>query len=225
MKRIILISFIILFIAWEAPCSDIYVFVDGNGITHYTNLPTGKNNKGISSEGGKYTLRYSKKGPSSRKKSRYSLIINKASEKYNLAPSLLNAVIQVESNWNSRAVSKKGAKGLMQLMPTTAKKLNVGNPFNPEENIHGGARYLRSLLDKYNDDISLALAAYNAGPGKIEKFGGIPPIPETRNYVKRVLLLYNGGQHTPIYKIKIRNGTTLYTNIPSYKKESGFSKF
>ncbi|MCK5504288.1 MAG: lytic transglycosylase domain-containing protein [Thermodesulfovibrionia bacterium] len=111
--------------------------------------------------------------------------------KYKIEPSLVSALIKVESNWDHKAVSQRGAKGLMQLMPSTAKDMNVNNPFNPEENIEGGMRYLRYLLDKFDGDIALALAAYNAGPGKIQKYKGMPPILETKQYVERILSIYN----------------------------------
>lgn len=124
----------------------------------------------------------------------YHQIITRKSDKYRIEPSLISAVIKVESNWDSQAISSKGAKGLMQLMPSTAKDMKVKNPFDPEENIEGGTRYLRYLLDKFNGDIILALAAYNAGPNRVEIFRDIPPIKETRQYVKKVLSLYNGQQ-------------------------------
>lgn len=118
-------------------------------------------------------------------------IISSKSMKYKIEPSLVSALIKVESNWDHKAVSQRGAKGLMQLMPSTAKDMNVNNPFNPEENIEGGMRYLRYLLDKFDGDIALALAAYNAGPGKIQKYKGMPPIIETKQYVERILSIYN----------------------------------
>jgi soluble lytic murein transglycosylase-like protein len=126
--------------------------------------------------------------------SAYSRLINKKSDQYRIESSLLKAVIKVESNWNSKAVSHAGAMGLMQLMPTTADDLNVTNPFNPEENIDGGARYLRYLLDKFDGNLSHALAAYNAGPTRVKRHRGIPPIKETQQYVKRVLSIYNNDQ-------------------------------
>ena len=123
--------------------------------------------------------------------SAYHRIINNKSDKYRIESSLLKAVITVESNWNSKAVSHAGAMGLMQLMPTTANDMNVTNPFNPEDNIDGGAKYLRYLLDKFNGNLSYALAAYNAGPTRVKRHRGIPPIKETQQYVKRVLSMYN----------------------------------
>ena len=123
--------------------------------------------------------------------SAYNRIITRKSDKYRLEPSLIKAVIKVESNWNSKAVSQSGAIGLMQLMPTTAKDMDIINPFNPEDNIDGGARYLRYLLDKFNGNLPHALAAYNAGPARVARHKGISPIKETRQYVERVLSLYN----------------------------------
>ena len=121
----------------------------------------------------------------------YHHIISSKSEKYKVESSLVYAVIEVESNWNHKAISKKGAKGLMQLMPSTAKDMKVKNLLDPEENIEGGIRYLRYLLDRFNGDITLTLAAYNSGPTKVRRFKGIPPIKETKQYVKRVLSIYN----------------------------------
>jgi Transglycosylase SLT domain len=114
--------------------------------------------------------------------------IHKAARKYSLPPGLLKGVIRAESNFQVGAVSQAGAQGLMQLMPATAKALGVRNPFNIEENIEGGARYLRQMLDSFGGDVKVALAAYNAGPGAVEKYGGrIPPYQETERYINRVM--------------------------------------
>jgi len=117
-------------------------------------------------------------------------IIEQAAESYAIDPHLIEAVIKHESNGDPTAVSSKGAKGLMQLMDPTADMLGIDNPFDPEENIMGGAKYLKDLLIQFDNDIELALASYNAGPGNVQKYGGIPPFSETRNYVKKVVQTY-----------------------------------
>ena len=113
--------------------------------------------------------------------------IHKAAQKYNLPPALIKAVIKAESNFDANAVSSAGAQGLMQLMPATAEELGVKNSFDIEQNIDGGSHYLRKMLDQFGGNTKLALAAYNAGPGTVEKFKGNVPYTETRNYVKRVI--------------------------------------
>ncbi len=230
MKQL-LIFILTLSFSWGITCyaEEIYKFVDDNGVTHFTNTPnSGKNYKKIMSK-------KTDKIPGSKvrktdvsRTSRYDSIVTSKSLKYNIEPSLISAVIKVESNWNSRAVSQKGAKGLMQLMPATAREMNVGNPFNPEENIDGGTKYLRYLLDRFNGDLELALAAYNAGPASIRKYGGIPPIRETQLYVKQVLKIYNrkdkSGKKT-IYKISFNDGSVLYTNTPLTYDKAKLSTF
>jgi soluble lytic murein transglycosylase-like protein len=118
-------------------------------------------------------------------------VVNEASGRYRLDPDLVNSVIKAESAFKVHAVSPKGAQGLMQLMPGTASQLGVPNAFDPQANVEGGTKYLRELLEKYNFDIVKALAAYNAGPRKVERFGGVPPYYETRAYVRRIVLDFN----------------------------------
>jgi hypothetical protein len=118
-------------------------------------------------------------------------VVNEASDRYRLDPDLVNSVIKAESGFNARAVSPKGAQGLMQLMPGTASQLGVGNVFDPQANVEGGTKYLRELMERYDFDIVKALAAYNAGPQRVEQFGGVPPYYETRAYVARVVKDFN----------------------------------
>ncbi len=118
-------------------------------------------------------------------------VVNIASATYHLDPDLVNSVIHVESGFNVRAVSPKGARGLMQLMPATASQLGVNNPFDPQANVTGGSRYLRELLERYDFDLVKALAAYNAGPERVEQYQGVPPFRETRAYVARIVHEYN----------------------------------
>jgi hypothetical protein len=119
--------------------------------------------------------------------------IEQAAARHNVDPNLVRSVIKVESNFNPNAVSRKGAMGLMQLMPETARSLNVSNPFDPEQNVDAGVRHLRKLLDSYGGDVRLSLAAYNAGSGAVARSAGIPRIAETRSYVRRITDLYAGG--------------------------------
>ena len=113
------------------------------------------------------------------------------SEKYDIDSDFIKAIIKQESGFNANATSKKGAMGLMQLMPKTAESLGVVDAYNPSENIEGGVKYLRQMLDKYDNNKEMALAAYNAGPGAVQKYGGIPPYKETQNYVKTIMNTYN----------------------------------
>jgi len=118
-------------------------------------------------------------------------VVNSASAIFHLDPDLVNSVIHAESGFNVRAVSPKGARGLMQLMPGTASQLGVGDVFDPQSNVEGGSRYLRELLERYNFDLVKALAAYNAGPQRVEQYQGVPPFRETRDYVARIVHDYN----------------------------------
>ena len=119
--------------------------------------------------------------------------IDQAAARHNVDPSLVRAVIKVESNFNPNAVSRKGAMGLMQLMPQTARSLKVTNPFDPAQNVDAGVRHLKKLMESYGGDIKLSLAAYNAGQGAVARSSGVPRFAETRNYVKRITQLYYGG--------------------------------
>lgn len=164
------------------PCSagaDIYKYVDANGVIHFTNTPTSSQYNLYLKERGSSAARGSSGGA-------MRTIISRHAAAFRLDEALVRAVIKAESGYNPRAVSKKGALGLMQLMPETARLLKVRDPLDAEENIRGGSRYLRLMLDEFNGNLDLALAAYNAGPNAVRRHGGIPPYAETRTYVDRV---------------------------------------
>jgi len=168
--------------------ADIYRYEDSEGIVHFTDAPTDKRFKIFMRDLKKdKQLRSKLQFSAATNPAEYESIIKTCAGKYGVSPSLIKAVIQAESGYNPKAVSRAGASGLMQLMPGTARSLKVSNSFDPKDNVEGGVKYLRFLLDTFRGDVSLALAAYNAGLNKVAKFGGIPPYTETQNYVNRVL--------------------------------------
>jgi len=172
--------------------SKIYTYVDADGLRHYTDVPDNNRYKLLvlspqdrTESGQYYDLSLLARA------TQYDSIIEKAALSAAVEPNLLRAVIVVESGFNSRAVSKRGAVGLMQLMPATATRFGVSNPYDPKQNVHAGARYLKFLIDRFGQDIGLALAAYNAGEEAVDRNGGrIPPFAETMAYVPRVLKIY-----------------------------------
>jgi hypothetical protein len=225
MKALLIVSF--LFCIASAGYADIYKYTDEKGVVCYTDAPLGKKSEKVMKE--KSVGEEAPAVPFSGSVDDYGSYVIRAATKYEIEPELIHAVIKTESNGNERAVSRKGAIGLMQLMPSTAMDMDVSDPFNPEENIEGGAKYLKYLLERFKGDLTLALAAYNAGPTTVEKYGSVPPISETRQYVKKVFSLYSGkksytvpdhAKHeapappVKIYKVVLEDGTTLFTNTP-----------
>jgi soluble lytic murein transglycosylase-like protein len=173
--------------------ADIYKFEDSDGTLHFTDAPTDRRFKIFMRDIKKdRKLRTAFKLPGyARNPAEFEPIISSCSREFGVDSSLVKAVIHAESGYNPRAVSPKGAQGLMQLMPKTAQGLKVADCMNPSDNIRGGVRYLRFLLDTFKGNESLALAAYNSGLGSVAKYGGIPPYPETQGYVAKVLSYRN----------------------------------
>jgi soluble lytic murein transglycosylase len=164
--------------------SDIYRYVDKDGVMHFTNTPS-------SPEYVLYMREHKKNDPRLTDPDRYDDLIRHAADQHGVSFSLIKAVIRVESAFKPTAVSPKGAKGLMQIMPVNFSSLSVTDPFDPSQNIMAGTRYLKQMLARYQQQIPLALAAYNAGPDAVDRYRQIPPFKETREYVRKVMALYN----------------------------------
>ncbi len=164
----------------------IFSFTDNNGVVHFSNVPDDPRYRPMVSR----RIRYAR--PVNHL--RYDPYISEAARRFSVDPLLIKAIISAESNFDRTAVSKKGAKGLMQLMPATINDMNVSDPFDAEDNITGGTRYFSRLLKTFNGDLNLTLAAYNAGPTLVKKIGRVPKISETRNYVSKVIRNYRKYQ-------------------------------
>jgi soluble lytic murein transglycosylase-like protein len=176
-----------LFLGAAAPAragGPVVTFVDAHGVMHFTNRPHEPRYRSM-------TELVSQRRPAPRPPAgwQYDGLVGLTARQNDLPVALVKAVIAAESGFDPEAISRKGALGLMQLMPSTSAQLGLEDPLRPDENVRGGVRYLRALIDRY-DDLSLALAAYNAGPTAVDRYGGIPPYRETRDYVKRVLTYY-----------------------------------
>jgi len=181
--------FILSFLLWPVVSgADIYRYVDGEGVVHYSNVQPDE----------KFTL-YLREGPKAAPRAPASAIpgaswmtgyVDRFSRANDLPPALVHAIIKAESNGQRKAVSPKGAKGVMQLMPFTSKRMRVADPFDPIENIEGGIKYIKELLVTFEGNLTNTVAAYNAGPAAVRKYGGVPPYQETRLYVRRVMDLY-----------------------------------
>lgn len=235
MKRRLLAGLIPLAFVLAGPVqADIYAFVDSNGVRHLSNVPSDPRYKLVMSTpayskkaaqpssyapnnlyapgvvGSNLARKASRAKPirvNEQNRRRFAPDINRIAAKYRLEPALLHAVISAESSYNPWAVSPKGAMGLMQLMPGTAERFGVSNAYDPVANMHGGARYLRWLLDRFNN-VHLAVAAYNAGEGAVQKYGNqIPPYKETQTYVVRVLNFYQQYRLSGLYNTGAQGDT------------------
>lgn len=166
-----------------------YACRDSRGRVQYTNVPSTSSCAAVGKNSNPQPRR-TWTPPAAYNASSFDREIWAAGNRYDVDPYLIKAIIRAESDFNSSAVSGKGAQGLMQLMPDTARELRVRDPFNPRDNIQGGTRYFKRMLDTFGGDVVLSLAAYNAGPGTVKRAGGVPRIPETLNYVVKVLKHY-----------------------------------
>jgi len=184
---------------------EIITYVDENGKVVVTNVPSKKPRKRW-----KRLVEINS--------SAYRDLISKISRRYGVDPKLVRALITVESGFNPRAVSRKGAMGLMQLMPETAKRYGARDPFDPAQNIEAGVKYLKELLRRFRRT-DLAVAAYNAGENAVERYHGIPPFRETRRFVKNVMHLYKRRRSTPIYRCVGKNGSVIVSNSPPLPQE------
>lgn len=199
----------------QAGVAGSFRFVDRQGVVHFTNVPTDPTYQRLDGRNRKATARLQLRDTLT---GRYGSEIQEVSARYGVDARLIEAVIHVESAFDPWALSPKGAQGLMQLMPRTAASLGVRDPFSPRENIEGGVRLLRSLINRYRGNLPLALSAYHAGVQPVDRSRGIPPYPETQEYVRRVLALYHPSRNQTlrplIYSYEDAEGTRIYTNIP-----------
>ena len=189
--------FTLALLVTDTALATVYTFTDASGITHFTNVPSDPRYAGVARASFRALTYKSVKTSSGypTASDRYAPLVKKAAREHSLDQALLQAMIAAESGFDPYAVSPKGAVGLMQLMPETARRYGVHNLYDPAENIQGGAKYLRDLMRKFNNDLSLTLAAYNAGEDAIIQYGHrIPPYRETLQYVPRVLTLYRQYQ-------------------------------
>ena len=236
-KTILILVGTVLFFSFCQPrrvVADIFQYTDENGVMHFSNVSVGTSKKYKKIRTAAYTNQQTTTASRSAARSRkllsssnfpstYVDTINTACNRHGVDPALVHALVKVESDFNPYALSRKGAMGLMQLMPQTALDMNVGNSFNPHENIDGGVKYLRYLIDRYEGNLSLALAAYNSGETAVRKWGTIPPYRETQNYVQRILRIYGGNEqmHGPrytIYMVHGEDGALMLTDDPSKNK-------
>jgi soluble lytic murein transglycosylase len=184
--KIFVFSAIIILVAFVSSVhADIYMYIDANGVMHFTNAPTSNQHD--------YKVYIKERISVSTQfhaTDKYDKLISNASKEFKVDSLLLKAMIKAESDFDPRAISRKGAMGLMQIMPENFKMLNLENPFDPWQNIRAGAQYFKKLYKRFNGKLALSLAAYNAGPTAVDRYKNIPPYQETEEYVRRVLRYY-----------------------------------
>ncbi|MFO7886046.1 MAG: lytic transglycosylase domain-containing protein [Desulfobacteraceae bacterium] len=196
MKWCSLLIFVVVLALPGQALADIYMYIDSDGVVHFTNVPTSSNYELYIRELPEGRNNLQRSSPFNRRNtsqdtSRFDSEISMAAEKFGLEPSLVKAVIEVESAFDPHAVSRKGAKGLMQIMPDNYNALGISDPFDPFQNIMGGTLYLKRLFNRYSGKLPLVLAAYNAGPSAVDRYNAIPPFNETKSYVRKVMQRYS----------------------------------
>ena len=219
-------------VAAPAGAGSTYQFEDEQGTVHYTNVPTDPRYSFVRRDPEQAAAKAPAEGAAdgnggfSRGLRAFAHVIRSAAERYGVDTRLIEAIVQTESAGNPTAVSPKGARGLMQLMPERAVELGVRDSFDPQQNVDGGVRHMRDLLQRFGGDVTLALAAYNAGEAAVRSYGGVPPFAETREYVRRVRSMYSGGgvlapkavalitAPQRIYRTVTEDGTMTFTNLP-----------
>ena len=228
---------------YQSAHADIYQYTDEEGVVHFTNVDVAKGKRYRRVKESNGSAPYAKPAPrpmpasspapspitSTNIPSNFLERINSACDRHGVDPALVHALVKVESDFNPLALSAKGAMGLMQLMPQTAMDMNVRNTFDPDENIDGGVKYLRYLLDRYEGNLSLALAAYNSGETAVRRWGTIPPFKETQNYVHKIMKLYHGNGKTSdaryiVYVGYGEDGAITVTDNPSNNKKKSLKK-
>ena len=222
--RVIVLGGFLLFIFLPAAANadQIVLLVDENGHKIFVNTGEVSNHANWMAQG----FRANEPASSGRNAANINELVEQTASRYQVDPELIHAIIRVESGYDPKAVSNKGAMGLMQLIPATAQRFGVANPFDPKQNLDGGVNYLKHLLDLFGGDLNLSLAAYNAGEHTVQRSGGIPAIPETQNYVRKVTNIYQPGDvpvqakttpreppKAPITRSVDEYGVVHYTNV------------
>ena len=215
--RVILLGGLLLysFLPTAAKADQIVVLVDEHGHKIYVN--TGEATSRV--DWMTRSFRSDPSGVSGRIPANIDQLVQQTASRFQVDPELIRAIIRVESGYDPKAVSSKGAMGLMQLIPATAQRFGVANPFDPKQNLEGGVNYLKYLLDLFGGDLSLSLAAYNAGEHSVQRSGGIPAIPETQNYVRKVTSIYQTGDAPKVAKATSKEPPKLL--ITRYVDEYG----
>jgi hypothetical protein len=222
--RVVFLSGLLLysFLPRAAKADQIVVLVDENGHKIYVN--TGESTTRV--DWITRSFRSNTPAVSGRPSADIDQLVEQTASRYQVDPELIRAIVRVESGYDPKAVSNKGAMGLMQLVPATAQRFGVANPFDPKQNLEGGVNYLKYLLDRFGGNLNLSLAAYNSGEHTVQRFGGVPAIPETQNYVRKVTTIYQPGDtptpakttpqeppKSPIIRYVDEYGVVHYTNV------------